>query len=132
MDNGSQQVSSSMFDTIKDSLKVDDAIAKVKDSKELLLWAAIYGGIGFISGFFFRQYNRYLIALLLFIGVLVGLQYMGVLTIVVNQEKLSSFFGVQSAVANDQFFMIFFEWIKANVFIAIAFAIGFLLGIRVG
>lgn len=132
MDNGSEQVSSSMFDTIKDSLKIDTVVEKVKGSKELLIWAALYGGVGFIVGFFFKQYNRYLIALLLFIGALIGLQYLGVLSIVVDQAQLSSFFGLQSAAANDQFSMMIFEWIKANVFIAITFAIGFLLGIHVG
>jgi uncharacterized membrane protein (Fun14 family) len=126
------QVPTGMLESIKDSIKLDSLIQKIKDSKELILWGAIYGGAGFVAGFFFKQYSRYLVALLLFIGALLGLQYLDVLSITVHHEKLASFFGIQAALTHDTMLLLMLEWIKANVCITISFAIGFLLGIHAG
>lgn len=132
MGYSSEKEATSMFDSLKNSASAERFTNWMRGSKDAFLWCIVYAAAGFIAGFFFKHYSRYLIVALLFIGVLFGLHHMGIVSIAVNQDKLNSFFGLQSGTGHDQVIMMFFEWIKANVLIAIAFLIGFLLGIRVG
>lgn len=127
-----QNGSVSMFDTLKEKFNAGELADKIKGSKETFLWGALYGGVGFLVGFFFKQFSWYFAVFLIFIGALLGLQHAGILTVVINQAKLSSILGIQSIATHDQVIMMFIAWVKANVFITFAFVVGFLLGIRVG
>jgi hypothetical protein len=129
MTNETQQAGG-VVETLKNSIKFDVIVEKIKNSKELILWAIVYGGVGFATGFIFKHYGRYLIMVLLFVAALVGLQYMGLLDIIINQAKLNELLGLKPSITGSQLLTCWFEWIKSNVLITITFAIGFLLGIR--
>jgi uncharacterized membrane protein (Fun14 family) len=94
INNGTQQAGG-VVETLKNSIKFDVIVDKIKNSKELFLWAIVYGGVGFATGFIFKHYGRYLIMVLLFIAALLGLQYMGLLDIVINQAKLNELLGLK-------------------------------------
>lgn len=129
MVDSTEQGASSLLETIKNSTLLTDSIAKLKSSKEVLFWGLLYGGIGFLAGFFFKHYNRALLLFLCFIGILVGLHYAGFLTITINHEKITNLLGVQSTIANDQITHMLCEWIKNNIYIAITLTVGFILGV---
>ena len=86
------QANAGIVDTLKEKFDVHAVVNKVKDSKEKLLEAGLYAGIGFISGFLLKKYSTYVgVCILLLIGLGV-LQQLEVISITVNWDKV---FGVK-------------------------------------
>lgn len=129
MVDSTEQGQTSLLETVKNSTLLTDIIAKLKSSKEVLFWGLLYGGIGFLAGFFFKHYNRALVLFLCFIGILIGLHYAGFLTITINHEKITHLLGIQSSTTNDQMTTMLCEWIKNNIYVAITLTVGFVLGV---
>lgn len=117
----------------KVSAKVNEFLAKINLSKDRILDVLIYGGIGFLSGFLFKKFSRYVIVVLLTLGGIFALNYLGIIQIFVDWDKMNSFLGIQQvAVPNGNMFSLLFEWVKVNVLITISFVVGFLLGMKLG
>ncbi|HRN78059.1 MAG TPA: FUN14 domain-containing protein [Candidatus Dependentiae bacterium] len=122
----------SFIDTIKNQFQ--GVMDKLKDSKSILIDVALYGGIGFLTGFLFRKYSTYIAFLVLFLVGLIVLQQMNVITIAINWIKVEELFGIQQGTTtiNDTLLGSFWEWVKANFIIVVSYIVGFLFGLRVG
>jgi uncharacterized membrane protein (Fun14 family) len=123
-----------ILDTIKSNLSPDTLMEKVKSSKDRLFEIALYGGIGFISGFLLKKYSTYVgICILLLIGLGV-LHHLGVIHILINWDKVNEFFGIQAVqnVTADNIIATIWEWVKVNMAISISYIVGFFIGLKVG
>ena len=105
---------------------------KIKDSKDILLDMVLFFGVGFLIGFFLRKYGQYVAACIVFCVCLVLLAQLNIIDIHINWQKIEAMLGVQ-AIAQSQgnaLFNGYWLWIKANMFAAASFCVGFLVGLR--
>ncbi len=132
MGENNAHVPGGVLDTVTTKVKAYPWLEKMRESKGMLIDIGIYAGVGFLFGFLFKKYSKYLIALLVFVAALFALQQYDVITINVNAAKMNELFGLQPAAAGDTTLAILWEWIKANIVISISLSIGFLFGMRFG
>jgi uncharacterized membrane protein (Fun14 family) len=120
--------------TLKERLQLSKLLDKIKSSQGTLIDIALYGGIGFLTGFFLKKYSTYVIGLVLFILVLLLLQHYEIINLSVAWDKIYELFGIQKSMASTNASMssVMYEWIKANLVIAISYALGFFIGLRFG
>jgi len=102
--------------------------------KEKLINLALYFGAGFFLGFLLKKYSRYVFAFALFSLALLALMYLEVVTIAINWSKVHSMLGLQSTTMppDATVLSLFWEWAKLNASMVFSFALGFLLGLKVG
>ncbi len=119
---------------MKDMLRFDNLVQKIKDSRSMIMDIALYGGLGFLSGFFLRKYSAYIAVLILLIVGIILLQQFEVISIMINWTKVNELFGIQPGAADvsDTALMVLWEWVKANLAIVVSYIIGFLIGLRMG
>ena len=119
---------------MKDMLRFDNLVQKIKDSRSMIMDIALYGGLGFLSGFLLRKYSAYIAILVLFVVSIILLQQFEVISIVINWTKVNEMFGIQPGAAgvSDTALTVFWEWVKANMAIVVSYIIGFLIGLRMG
>jgi len=96
---------------------------------------AIYFGLSFAVGFFLRRYGRHvLFALIVSVFIIKGLEHFNFLTI--DWDTIKTAFGIgldpDGGLAQQSVIATAAEWIKANVILSIAAAVGFLIGYKVG
>lgn len=117
--------------TIKGSFY--ELLDKLDLSQESATNMALYGGIGFLSGFVCKKSSSYvLVALLVVLGIALLHQY-DVINIMINWDKMSALLGIhQAAMTGDHFVAFAWEAVKANAAISVCYAIGFLLGFKLG
>jgi uncharacterized membrane protein (Fun14 family) len=122
-----------ILDTLREQLSPTTFVEKFKASKSYLMEIALYGGIGFISGFLLKKYSSFIVAVVLFTIGIALLQHFGVVNILVNWDKVHEFFGIQmvSAMNAHNAAAMAWAWIKANSIISISYAVGFLIGFSV-
>ncbi|MDP3889142.1 MAG: FUN14 domain-containing protein [bacterium] len=121
------------FDTLKSKFQVDTWIDKIRESRGTLIDIGLYAGVGFLAGFLFKKYSRYMIALLIFIGVLFILRQSDFITVNINSEKMYTLLGLQPATQTEEPIVnMVWSWLKANAMVSISFGVGFLFGLRVG
>lgn len=123
-----------LFARIKESMRLDVLTQKLKQSKGVFIDIALYGGIGFLSGFLLRKYSAYVAVLILMIVGVILLHQFEVVSIAVNWPKVNELFGIQqgSASVGDTALMVIWEWVKINLVIVVSYIIGFLVGLRFG
>jgi uncharacterized membrane protein (Fun14 family) len=124
----------SLLDTVKETLSPNTLMEKIKSSKDRLLEIAIYGGIGFISGFLLKKYSTYVgVCILLLIGLGV-LHHLGVINIMISWDKVNDFFGIQAVqdMSADNILTSLWEWMKVNMVISISYIVGLFIGLKVG
>jgi uncharacterized membrane protein (Fun14 family) len=114
--------------------QVQGIVDKLKDSKAILIDIALYGGIGFLTGFLFRKYSAYIAFLVLVLVGLIVLQQMNIIAIAINWIKVEELFGIQQGTTtmNDTLVSSLWEWVKANFIIVVSYVVGFLFGLRIG
>ena len=119
---------------IKDMMNFDNLAEKIKGSRAMIMDIALYGGLGFLSGFLLRKYSNYVAIIILMIVGVIMLQQFEVISIAVNWVKVNELFGIQPGAAGigDTALTVFWEWVKANLAIVVSYVIGFLIGLRVG
>ena len=132
--NGQEAPQLSFFDRLKDNLNPTNLMERLNLSKNKLIELGLYLGIGFLSGFLFKKYFKYMLVFVAFIGCLYWLQYMNVITVVINADRAQEIFGVQpGAVFEDAGLMSqYWEWVKANVALVLTYSIGFFIGLKLG
>lgn len=127
---------SGMLQMIKDtgSNIVHKTADAFKNYKGNLLEVAIYAGIGFVIGFVFKKYVKYISLLLLFIVGLVILQQFDLINTNINWQKLQELFNIQPMQQNfdAQTFNAYFDWVKANFVFVLSTSIGFFVGLKLG
>lgn len=120
-------------ESVKSNLNPEALAEKFNLSKERLLLFGLYLGAGFLSGFLFRKYAKFLFFLSLGIIGLVVLQHMGVVTVLVDWTKVEHMFGLQQPMMVDSSLVsMAMDWIKVNVAPFSSFVIGFLIGLKLG
>ena len=119
-------------DTIK--MHIQNAWTKIQESQNLLLAIAIYGGIGFITGYFLKKYAHFIVFSILFLVALVLMNQFEYITFTINwikiQDSLCMPTGVEMtapSIAN-----CVFEWTRSHLSEAISLVVGFLIGLRFG
>lgn len=119
--------------TAKERLNIKDLINQVYESKDLIIEIGLYGCIGFFAGYLLKRYNGVIALLILFIATLVALNQIELISVTINWNSIYDFFGIQPAlVVTDTVTGLVWEWIRANVVIAVSAVIGFLIGLRIG
>lgn len=138
-DTMAEQVSekaSGIFATAKDSFKDTSnmIVEKFKDYKGNILEIAIYAGIGFLVGFLFKKYLKYILLLILFVVSLVILEQFDLLHTNINWAKIQELFNMQqpAEVFNSQVLSSYIAWAKANFVVVFSASVGFLLGLKLG
>jgi uncharacterized membrane protein (Fun14 family) len=123
---------SGWWDTIK--MHIQNAWVKMQESQNLLLAIAIYGGIGFIVGYFLKKYAHFIVFSILLLVVLMLMHQFEYLTFIINwtkiQESLCMPAGVEMTAPSIATCV--FEWTRAHLSEAISVVVGFLIGLRFG
>lgn len=121
------------FDKIREVLRIDVLIEKIKESKSTLIDIGLFFGIGFLAGFLIKKYGQFLVAFGLFIGTLFLLQYLNFISISIHWTHVQEVFGIQKSAALEggTLLTLYWEWIKANLRQVISFSVGFLIGMKV-
>jgi uncharacterized membrane protein (Fun14 family) len=127
---------SGMFATAKDGLKETSNMIfeKFKDYKGNIIEVAVYAGIGFLVGFLFKKYIKYILLLILFIVSLVILEQFDILHTNINWAKMQELFNLKSTADafNAQVAQSYIEWAKANFVVVFSASVGFLIGLKLG
>ena len=120
------------WDTIK--LHIQNAWMKIQESQNLLLAIAVYGGIGFIVGYFLKKYAHFLIFFILFLVSLVLMHQFEYLTFTINWVKIQGSLCMPAGVdmTSVSIANCVFEWTKSHVAEAVSVVVGFLIGLRFG
>jgi uncharacterized membrane protein (Fun14 family) len=128
-----QASSQGFLENLKDLLNPAKFIQKVQSNKETLFNIAIFGGVGFLAGFLLKKYNRYVAALVFIILALIGLDFMGIISISMQWDRLYDLFGIEPLMpVEGNAITVYTEWLRANFFMSASFIIGFLFGLRIG
>ena len=102
---------------------------RVGGSSAEAIQAAVYFGVAFISGFFFKKYAKFLIITMVILGVTMKLlEYNNVITI--HWETMRIMTGIESPFDFNIFMKTSFAWIKQNILLTVAAALGFLVGYK--
>ena len=119
------------LETFKQKLNIDGLMKKMNLSKERVFEIVLYIGIGFLAGFLFKKYAKYLFVVILTIVALAILHHLEFVNLTVNWDKIQ---GIQpiSAPLDANVWSVYWEWIKANVAIVLSFSVGFFVGFKVG
>jgi uncharacterized membrane protein (Fun14 family) len=130
----SRQASAKGFlENLKDILNPSKLIHTIQENKEMLFHIAIFWGAGFLIGFFLKKYSRYVAALVFITLALIGLDYIGLISISVQWDRLHDLFGVEPLMhVEGNVLTMYAEWVRANFFITVSFVVGFFFGIRIG
>jgi len=121
------------IETIKNAMHPEAIANKVGMDKNMLIDIGLYGSIGFIIGFLLKKYSEYFISFLLLVIALVVLQQFDYISISLNMSKIHELLGLQAIpMVSEGYASLLLEWIRANVAGSASFAVGFLIGLKVG
>lgn len=104
---------------------------KIGGSSSEAVQAALYFGIAFAAGFFFKKYFKFIfgcfIVALIFVKVL---EYNNLLHM--DWSGVKNFVGLTEGATVNSMISHQLEWIKAHVLLFVAAVVGFLIGYRLG
>jgi len=102
-------------------------------SQESTTNIALYGGIGFLTGFVCKKASSYVfVVLLVLLGIAILHQY-NILCIGVNWNEMSAILGIHpSEMTGDGLVNLVWGAIRANAAISVSYAIGFIVGFKLG
>ena len=102
-------------------------------SQESTTNIALYGGVGFLTGFVCKKASSYvLVALLVLLGIAILHQY-NILCITVNWNEMSTILGIHpSEMTGDGLANLVWGAIQANAAISASYAVGFIIGFKLG
>lgn len=91
----------------------------------------MFAAMGVLTGFLFRKYfQMFMVCSILGIGLIAGLDYFGMIHI--DWNAVNSMFGTAPTQNVDNLFQSAVAWIEVNVTLVTSFAVGFILGLKVG
>ncbi len=104
---------------------------KIGGSSAEAIQAAIFFGVAFISGFLFKKYFKFLFTVLIIVVVTMKImEYNQFLTF--NWDAMREACGIEMPLDVNNVMKLCFAWVKQNVLLTIAAAIGFLVGFKLG
>jgi uncharacterized membrane protein (Fun14 family) len=122
-----------ILESVKERVNASQIFEKISESQGLIMDVLLYGGIGFLTGYFLKRYsNIVIIAILLGTG-LVFLQQLDFINITIHWDTIHTTLGLSPAVKvlSDNFFILATEWSRANMHIVVSWVIGFLSGLKI-
>jgi hypothetical protein len=128
---GASNVEMGWFDKLKNSLQFDKLAEKLNISSYKLLDMALFLGIGFFVGFLWKRYANYVIAAICFIGLVILLNQLEIITVTINWVKIQDCCGIRPVSADPDVVGTLWEWSKQNLLIIFSFIIGFCFGAKV-
>jgi len=113
--------------------KFYDLLDRLKLSQESTTNIALYGGVGFLTGFVCKKASSYvLVALLVLLCIAILNQY-NILCISVNWHEMSAVLGINpSNMTGEGLANWVWGWIQVNAAISFSFAVGFIVGFKLG
>lgn len=119
------------FASVKSKLNVDGITQKLNLSRSRLIELGLYLGIGFLAGFLFKKYAKYLLVVVLMVVALAVLHQFKFIDVAINWNKIQ---GLQptSAPVDSNMLTVYWEWVKANFAVVLSFSVGFFVGFKVG
>ena len=125
--------SGGILQVLQEKIHFETLVEKLKLSKSSLVEVGVYGGIGFIIGFFFKRIVSYLVTFAIFATILILLQQLNFISFSFNWPYIYEQFGLQTVpLSNEGISSLIAEWLKTNVVQSISFVIGFLIGLKTG
>ena len=125
---------SSIMTSIKNAwnnLDLKQLSEKIGGNSSEAVQAALYFGIAFAAGFFFKKYFKFLFACLLVSLVTIKIfEFNSWLTI--DWSGIKNFIGMTQGVSINAFISTYVAWIKSHVLLFISAVVGFLIGYRLG
>ncbi|HTM05843.1 MAG TPA: hypothetical protein VL201_01240 [Patescibacteria group bacterium] len=123
-----------ILETVKEKVNLQTFFEKVQDSRGIILDIAIFGCVGFLSGYLLKRYINAVITMIITGVILFMMQQFSLLTITIHWEILYELLGITQVInlVGDNLGLFIFEWAKANVFLVTSSLIGFLIGIKIG
>jgi uncharacterized membrane protein (Fun14 family) len=122
-----------ILESVKEKVNSNQIIEKISESRGLIMDVLLYGGIGFLTGYFLKRYSNVVI-----IGILMGtglmfLQQLDFINITIHWDIIHTNLGLSPAVKvlSDNFFILATEWCRANMHVVVAWVIGFLTGLKI-
>ncbi len=102
---------------------------KIGGSSAEAIQAAIYFGVAFVSGFLFKKYAKFLLILLVVIVASIKiLEYNDLITL--HWETFHSVTGIATPLDYNALMKSSFAWVKQNILLTVAAALGFLVGYK--
>ncbi len=102
---------------------------KVGGSSAEAIHAAVYFGVAFISGFLFKKYAKFLLLTLIFMVVtLKVMEYNNLISF--HWDTLQTMTGIEVPLDFNFVMKTSFAWVKQNILLTVAAALGFLVGYK--
>lgn len=122
-----------ILETVKEKVNANQIFDKISESRGLIMDIFLYGGIGFLTGYFLKRYSNVVIIAVLMGTGLVFLQHLDWIHITIHWDTIYQTLGLSPAVKvlSDNFFILATEWCRANMHIVVAWIIGFLSGLKI-
>jgi uncharacterized membrane protein (Fun14 family) len=123
-----------ILETVKEKVNLQAFFEKVQNSRGLIFDIAIFGCIGFLTGYLLKRYINAVITVIITSAILFLMQQFSLLTITIHWDTLYELFGITQLInlVGDNLSLFIFEWAKANVFLVTSSLVGFLIGIKIG
>lgn len=119
------------WDSFKEIFSLEYLKKKFNISLENITEAFIYCGIGFVVGLLFKKYFKYLVALILIVGVSMWFfVYLDIVTI--DWDKAKAVLGISHTQTVESIWNVASVWLKEHILTTVATLIGFLLGYSFG
>ena len=119
------------FESLKSKLNIDNIIQKMNLSRSKLIEIGLYLGIGFIAGFLFKKYGKYIFVVVATIVALFILQQFGFVNIAVNWNKIQGIQPIAVPVGSD-IWSVYWSWVKVHFAVILSFSVGFFIGFKIG
>ena len=100
---------------------------------DIIVNGLLFAGIGVLSGFLCRKYSSHVVAVIMAVLTLAVFQHLELYTIVVNWQRVYELFGFQFAGASSSdIASLLIAAIQENIGLFSSYAVGFLIGYKLG
>lgn len=121
------------LESMNTSLGIDDFLKNFNLSKEVVVETLFYFAAGFAIGFFGKRYLRHVvIAIVLLVIMLKGMEMAGVGIITLNWFRIKELTGVAPSDSLSSIFAVYLAWLQTHVRQSVAIVVGIVIGSRVG
>lgn len=121
---------SSLLEIIKQNFHPSHIKESMINHRDLLLSVVIFFGVGFLTGFFLKKFSHYFAAFIVLLLILIGLDYVGLLTIKIDWVNVQATFGIKPVPVHGNHLEMLSDWVQENIFACMSYAIGFFVGLR--
>ncbi len=107
-------------------------VARIGESRNMLTYVGICFVVGFIGGYITKKYSKYLVFMVLLVGMMMVLEHVGMISIVIHQKVIADALGATS-LFNDgrSLSLTLYDWLTHNKASMLSGLIGFLWGVRI-